>query len=143
MFQPPSGSCLCANVVRKLRCFFGFQLAKNVQVKDVVGFQRGVRFQLGPPVAVLRLRGKQPVRSARDGLLDLKFDVSAANSGRTLRTALVREAPPAVLLSASSIPQYYSTTFAPCPDVPRCSSGHESQQLRVAAIHPVMDVSNL
>ena len=81
MFQPPSGSCLSRMYFASFAIFSRFQLAQNLQIKDVIGFQRSVGFQLAPPVAFLVLRRKQPFECRADRLLDRKFDVSAANGG--------------------------------------------------------------
>ena len=47
-----------ADIVRELRNFLGVQLPKNVQVENVIGLKSRVRFEFGPPVALLVLRGQ-------------------------------------------------------------------------------------
>ena len=56
--------------------FFGIELTQNVKVQNVIGFEGGIRFELAPPVAVLRLRGEHPVAAAGDCLFDLRFEVA-------------------------------------------------------------------
>ena len=68
----------------------GFGLAQDIQVEDVIGFERRVRFELAQPISLLRLQGKQMLRAAFDGLREAIFQGHGGRDARRLRTEILR-----------------------------------------------------
>ena len=58
------GELPAAHVICQLGNALGISLAQNVQVIDVVGFERGVCFEFALPVSFLCLNGKEVIRAA-------------------------------------------------------------------------------
>ena len=69
MGQPPSVQLLPAHIIRQFRDALGIGFPQHVQVIDVVGFKRGIGFQLSMPIPFFRLNGQKVVCAIFNGLL--------------------------------------------------------------------------
>ncbi len=64
-----------AHIIRQLGNALRVGLSQNVKIIDVVGLERGVRFELALPVSFLCLNGKELIRAALDGFFQTRGPV--------------------------------------------------------------------
>ena len=125
------GQLPVADIVRELCGFLGFQLAQNVEVENVIGFEGGIGFELAPPVAVLawaesiQSRLRRMACSTRDSRLRVGTTAVAwpFRCGKSLC---------AVLLPVSSIPQIYFRSLSAHLEI-AAAAGHRRFHLKWTA----------
>src|SRR5882762_11919393 len=76
------------DVICKLRDAIGTRLTDDVQVEDVVRFERGVRFEFAKPIAFRRLERKKVIHAAVDRVVQTLGYRWKQSGGAVVRWAL-------------------------------------------------------